>query len=342
MVVLDNKNPKVSIIIVNWNCKHLLKACLASVFNQTYKNYEVILVDNASTDGSVEYVKKEFPKTKIIVNEKNLGWAGGNNIGIEKASGELIVLLNPDTIVRKNWLEELVKAVMSNEKVGAACSQIIGAKKIGTINVFGFCILTSNVPEKIKPIFVPDGCSIIFKKKYLTPPVFDSDYFMYNDEIYFGWRMRLRGYEVVYVPSSMLYHLGGGCGEKAENEKIRKKIQKLKSYYNDRNRILNLLIFYESTTLLKLLPLLIPIFIFRVFSDPINKFKIILYLIRNVKTIIEKRRKIQNERRVPDREILKYMTCKLIEGDTLFVRIANKFNYLWCRLMGIYTQEFYS
>jgi len=325
-------NPKVSIIIVNWNGKHLLKNCLTSVFNQTYPNYEVVLVDNASTDGSVEYVKKNFPKTKIIVNEENLGWSGGNNIGIEKTDGELIVLLNNDTIVDENWLEELVKAVTSDEKIVAAGSRVYGEEKIATLNLVGICIPTFSIPDKITPVFFPAGCSMICKRDLIDVPPFDHDYFMYNDDIYFGWYMRLKGYEIVYAPSSTLDHLESTSG---------KKVRGLIPYLEDRNRLLNVLLFYESSTLLKIFPLLIVSFAFNILSNPKDRFKIISYVMRNMGAIRKKRKRIQNGRRIRDKDIIKYMTYKLSGKGGPFYEMVNKLVYWYCRLTKLYTYEFY-
>jgi len=94
-------SPLVSIIIVNWNAKNYLQKCIESLLEQTYQNFEIIFVDNASSDGSVEFVKTNFPKIKIIENKKNLGFAKGNNIGIKNSQGEIICLFNPDAVAKK-------------------------------------------------------------------------------------------------------------------------------------------------------------------------------------------------------------------------------------------------
>jgi GT2 family glycosyltransferase len=98
----------ISIILINWNGLKWLSKCISSLQNQTYKNIEIILVDNASTDGSIEFVESKFPKIKIIKNKQNLGFSKGNNIGISKAKGEFILLMNNDTWVEKNFLDKLI------------------------------------------------------------------------------------------------------------------------------------------------------------------------------------------------------------------------------------------
>jgi GT2 family glycosyltransferase len=101
--------PLVSVIILNYNAGKLLSECIESVLETDYENFEVIVVDNASKDNSVNICKEKFNSVKIIENEKNLGYCEGNNVGIRKAKGEYVVILNPDTIVEKNWLTELVR-----------------------------------------------------------------------------------------------------------------------------------------------------------------------------------------------------------------------------------------
>jgi len=106
---MNRSLPQVSVIVVNYNGKLFLKKCISSLSSQSYPDIEIIFVDNGSSDGSTEYVRKEFPSVKIIESKKNLGFAKGNNIGIQEARGEFIATLNNDTEVTSQWLEELVR-----------------------------------------------------------------------------------------------------------------------------------------------------------------------------------------------------------------------------------------
>jgi GT2 family glycosyltransferase len=117
--------PLVSIIIVNWNGKHLLRDCLGSLAKISYKNTEIIFVDNASKDGSVSYVKKYYQKIKIMQNNTNLGYAEGHEEAFKKAKGEFVLLLSTDTIVEKNLLDELVKAINSRNNIGAVMPKLL-------------------------------------------------------------------------------------------------------------------------------------------------------------------------------------------------------------------------
>ena len=124
------KLPFVSVVVLNYNGRAFLDACLSSVFQISYprSSYEVILVDNASTDGSVEYVRNNFPLIRILALNKNYGFTEGNNKGAEFARGDLIVFLNNDTVVDKNWLNELAKVALSDSKIGICGSKIMSMK----------------------------------------------------------------------------------------------------------------------------------------------------------------------------------------------------------------------
>jgi GT2 family glycosyltransferase len=109
----------ISIVVLNWNGKEITEECLNSIKKQTFKDYEIILVDNNSTDGSSEYLKKRFPKINLIQNKENYGYAKGNNIGIKKAKGDYVLILNNDIILDKNFLKELDKHKNKADILGA-------------------------------------------------------------------------------------------------------------------------------------------------------------------------------------------------------------------------------
>lgn len=111
-------NLKISIMVLNWNGKKYLKDCFTSLENQTYSNFEIVLIDNGSKDGSLEYVKSNFPEVKILALGKNLGFAEGNNKGIKSAKGKYVFILNNDTKVDKNCLEKLVEVAESDDRTG--------------------------------------------------------------------------------------------------------------------------------------------------------------------------------------------------------------------------------
>ncbi len=219
--------PSVSIIVLNYNGKQHLKELFNSLKKIDYpKNkYEVIMVDNNSSDGSVEYVKKNFPWVKIIKLDKNYGFAEGNNIGFRKSRGEYVVFLNNDTKVDKNWLKELVKVAMSDEKIAVCGSKVMFYDKPdriqfagGFLDIFGApwhrgeCEKDIGKYNKIDDIFYAFGASMLVKRNIVEKHlkyVFDPKYFIYFEETDFAWRIKLLGYRVVYVPTSIVYHKGG-------------------------------------------------------------------------------------------------------------------------------------
>ena len=237
---------KVVIIIVNWNGKRLLENCLKAVFNQTYKNFDVYFVDNGSTDNSVEYVAKKFPKIKIIELKENTGFAKGNNVGIIKAfkdkKVEYIVCLNNDTKVDRDWLSESVEKADRNEIVGMVASKALFSD--GKIQSAGLYIATNDVKSsggisrcfnqesekfnKEEEIFAPSGCSALYKRKMLEEiGLFDENFFAYSEDSDLGFRAQLQGWKCLYNPKSQLTHYhsktSGGTGSP------------LKAFYTKRN-----------------------------------------------------------------------------------------------------------
>ncbi len=255
----------VSVIIVNWNGKRFLKECLSSLFNQDYRNIEVIFVDNNSTDDSVEYVKKNFPKVKIIINRKNLGFAEGNNIGYERTKGNYVLFLNNDTRVTEFFLSELVITLESEKKIGGAQSKIllmddhtrldaVGAflTNTGFLYHFGIAKKNSSKYDKKINIYSAKGACMIFKREVLEKikvdgEIFDSRYFTYFEETDMCHRVWLAGYKIIFTPKSIIYHKMGGTSTKLENSLIQ--------FHSFKNRINSYIKNLGRIELLRLLPL---------------------------------------------------------------------------------------
>jgi len=231
-------NSLVSIIIVNWNAKNYLKECISSLLNQTYQNYEIILVDNASTDDSVKFVEKEFSSIKIIKNTKNLGFAQGNNIGIKNSKGDLIALFNPDAVADKNWLENLVSAIQKSEKKAATAGKIFYlGDKFGKNAVF--CTWPKMNPYSAMPynfhneepssnVDYLSGAAMLVKKTVIDKVGFlDPDYFLYFEETDWCARMIRAGYDLEYVPNAIAWHVVSSTI--SDDEK--------KTYFIERSRI---------------------------------------------------------------------------------------------------------
>ncbi|MEK6960588.1 MAG: glycosyltransferase family 2 protein [Nanoarchaeota archaeon] len=341
----------VSIIIPNWNGQDMLEKCLASVFKQDFDDFEVILVDNASKDGSVGMVKKRFPAVKIIQNSENFGFAKGCNIGVAKAKGRYWVLLNNDSVVDRKWLVEMLKVIKSDKRikgVGSLAYNRYGGEDYvfaghGSSTFFFQNVLNSRIPKDIKtPVdfLGPGGGSCMYENDGVLP--FDDDYFMYGEDTYHGVRCRLEGFTHKMVPTSIFYH---------EGEASSKKIWSKKIYFQERNRWLNVLIIYSPWTLFRLAPLAAVNITSTVFYDPGNaltRIRAYLWIITHPLEVLRKRRKMQSCRRVKDAEILKFVSCKFYEeylvpnkAQKKLVLALNKVQCAYCRIVGIKTMEFY-
>lgn len=254
----------VSIIIVNWNGKEYLKNCLFSLKDQNYKNIEIVFVDNNSHDGSIDYVKNNFPKIKIILNKENLGYAEGNNIGYKYATGDYILFLNNDTKVTKNFLIELVKVLESDSQIGGAQSKIllmdepsaldsVGAflTKTGFLYYYGVFKKNSSLFDKQIYLYTAKGASMIFKKEVLEKikikgQLFDSRYFAYFEETDMCHRVWLAGYRIVFAPKSVIYHKMGATSMKLNNAFVQ--------YHSFKNRINSYIKNMSIKQLIKVLP----------------------------------------------------------------------------------------
>ena len=216
---------KVSFIVVNWNGKETVSECLDSILAQTYKNIEIIFVDNHSSDDSLELVKEKYNLDKIIALDKNYGYAEANNIGFRYARGEYIALVNNDSALDKNWLEKALKVFQSNEHqhVASVATKIINYHQRNLIDTAGveflgfgagwdyknFAVDSVEVNRR-KEVFGACATASLYKKKILDETgLFDSKYFIYFEDTELAFRLRLFGYKCIYEPEAVCYHYGG-------------------------------------------------------------------------------------------------------------------------------------
>ncbi|MFH1311791.1 MAG: glycosyltransferase family 2 protein [Candidatus Eisenbacteria bacterium] len=210
-----------SVIIPNLNGKKLVGECLASLERQSFKDFEVILVDNGSADGSVGYVRGEFPwLDKIIENTSNLGFAKACNQGIELSSGEYIALLNNDTEAHPSWLAELVRVAGENPDAGMFACKTLAYDKRDIIDTAGHLIYPDGLNrgrgrlevdrgqyDEKTDVFFPSGCAALYRKKMFDEiGLFDEHHFAYGDDTDVGIRGRLAGWKCIFVPGSIVYH----------------------------------------------------------------------------------------------------------------------------------------
>jgi hypothetical protein len=232
----DSKD-KVSIIVVNWNGALLLRECLESLFRQTYPSYEVIVVDNGSSDSSVSDVRKEFPRTKLVELSENKGFTGGSAEGLKLAAGEFLALVNNDARVDEKWLEELVKP-MGEPTVGVCASKLL-ANDGGRINSAGGSVTSAGVGfdrgcgdaaelyNDYEPVFGASGAAVLYRKTAIDEIGFlDEDFFLYGEDTDLSFRAQLAGWKCVYVPTAIVYH---------KSHATSGRLSDLHVYYHTRN-----------------------------------------------------------------------------------------------------------
>jgi GT2 family glycosyltransferase len=239
---MASPNPLLSVVIPNWNGKKFLADCIDSLKEQTFLDFEVILVDNGSTDGSAEFVEERYGGfLRIIRNSRNLGFTGGNNTGIRAAKGEYLILLNNDTWVEPTWLEELVRSTGTDDRVGMWASKVYSYFRRDQIEAVGELIYWDGLNrargqfeqdkgqyDRTEEIFFPPGCGGMYRKKVLDEiGLFDEDFFAYGDDAEIGIRARLAGWKCLYVPKAVLYHKNSGSTA---------PYSPLKAFYVERNR----------------------------------------------------------------------------------------------------------
>jgi GT2 family glycosyltransferase len=215
---------KVSVVVLNYNGKRFLQETLTSLLNQTHQNLEIILVDNGSSDGSAKYVEENFTPVTLVVNGENLGFGGGNNRGIENATGAYIATLNNDAVAKPDWIEELVKVIERSERIGMCASKMLFYDRGDIINSAGICISKSGAAwdrgmfeeddgqyDKREDVFGPCAGAALYRKTMLDEiGLFDEDFFMYMEDVDLAFRARLGGWKCMYVPSAVVYHRHGG------------------------------------------------------------------------------------------------------------------------------------
>ena len=216
--------PKFSIVLVNYNGKGFTAECVRSVLNSNYSNFEIILVDNASTDGSIEEIESLFgtdKRLKIIRNKQNLHFVGGNNIGLKNSSGEFAILLNNDTEAEPNWLKEIA-LVMQDRNICASQPKILRYDNPsiidntgGSLDRYGYAHgrghdeLDKNQYNEVDEIFYAGATAMVLRMDTLKEVgILDTKFLIYAEDVDLSWRIRLRGYSICYIPKSIVYHKG--------------------------------------------------------------------------------------------------------------------------------------
>lgn len=316
------ENPLVSIIIVTYNSENNIERCLDSIRNSSYRNFEVIIIDNNSQDNSVDLIRKKFPQVKLIDYTTNLGFAEANNRAFLLAKGKYFFLLNPDTFIDKDSIKILVRTLEKNEEIAIGVPKLKFAYDPTTINNIGivankilygwdrgFLEKDKGQYDRQTEVIAGTGAALFFRK-FLINQIgsFDKKYFMYYEDLDFGIRTLLAGYKILTIPGAVVYH-------KLIPEK-RKEI--FNQYYDHRNRLRTVLKNMSIKTLIWMVPISL-LFDAKSISRYLYraKFKWIFYRIRallwnvlKIPDIYQERKKIQRIRVNSDEVIL----SKLVKG----------------------------
>jgi len=322
--------PKVTLIVLNHNSLNKFGEeaykYLESIVNTEYDNLEIVIVDNGSTDGSIDEIEKRFENlnnVKIVRSRANLGYAGGNNLGFKLygRGSKYVAFINNDVEVESDWLKKIIEVMENDPKIAAAQPKILQLKRRELIDSLGGLIdrlgraydLFHNLGDKkniTKPfeVFYARGAAIIIRSEVFDKlGGFDPDYFIYYEETDLCWRMRLLGYRVITVPTSKIYHLGGGTTGGPTLKTI---------YLRRRNQLTTLLKNYSLKNILKYVPILSILYVGYALKrlmirKDIAMFRVyvlaILWNFKNLKKVIIKRKVVQSSRRVSDDEMMKYM-----------------------------------
>jgi GT2 family glycosyltransferase len=301
------------VIIVSYNAKRKLLACLRSVLQSLPDDSELIVVDNASSEGNAEAVATSFPEIALIRSDKNLGFAGGCNLGAARARSRRLVFLNPDTIVERGWLESLLAPFDANDKVGLVTARLLLMAEPERLNTCGNDIHLTGLTlcrgmgrprdsyPNLEEVGAVSGAAFAIRHEIFEKlGGFDETMFLYLEDTDLSWRARLAGYSTIYTPDSSALH------------DYELRITQMKVFWQERNRYLMLLKSLRWPTLITLIPALIAAELitwsFVLLKDRggiSNKIRAYGWVISNWRLVIEKRRATQALRVVSDRTMLK-------------------------------------
>lgn len=332
------QNPLVTVILVGYNAKHFLSQCLGSLIKGNYKNIEILYIDNGSTDGTSDYIVKNYPQIKLYKNSQNLGFSPAHEGIHKKIKGEAVLLLNTDTILSNNVLEELVKALFSKTYIGAVQPKILMYPQKNNIDSIGSFFLMNgllyhlgyekdqclNIYNKPMEIFSTKGAIMLIKTEVIQKiafpassghdeSIFDKDNFTAYEDTDLSMRIWLAGYKILYVPSTKAYHIGGGT--------VKNLIQSFVLFHGEKNRLSTYIKNLSFKYLLKVIPRIMIMFQLESLAYLLTRRRLdlalaiqkaILWNIINLPETLQKRSYIQNHiRKVPDESFLPKLTKKV-------------------------------
>lgn len=317
--------PAASIIVISFNNRRYVDGCLGSLSELAYDNFEIIVVDNASTDGTAEYIESNYPDVRLIRAGANLGFGGGNNLGAFYAKGKFLAFINMDTVADPGWLSPLVTMIQDNPDVGLATSKILLLNEPDRINTcgndvhlagFGYLrgwLYPASALERPADVASVSGAAFVISQELFEELGGFDDWFnpAYVEDTDLSWRARLLGYRCRYVPESILYH------------DYMPRFSPEKYAMIERNRYQMLIKNLRARTFLILLPALL-------LSEVVSwgfallagrrhmaaKLGTYRWIVSHLPNLIQRRRLVQRTRRASDRDLVRYASLKLAFGQT--------------------------
>jgi GT2 family glycosyltransferase len=319
-----NKLPSIAVIIVNYNGQRQLTACIEELLNASFHQEQIVVVDNGSTDNSIDIVRSAYPEIQLIALKKNVGFGPANNSAIEATDSDYVLLVNNDTLVTRDFVSGLVACMNTDSSVAAVQSLALtfhSPHRIDSFgsyftptgfldhNEFGKLFNPNSKPMSCREVFSAKAACIMLRRRALQDVgLFDHDFFLYFEETDLCWRMWLRGFRVRACGSSIVFHKGGATSRKLQSELI--------IYQSFKNRITSLLKNLELKSIILVLPIhlfICVIIALRYLSlgNSRNALAIFGAMFSNLKDLqktIRKRLAVQAGRRISDRELFRLVS----------------------------------
>jgi GT2 family glycosyltransferase len=312
----------VAVIIPNWNGKKWLEICLNSLFKQTYHAFEIVVVDNGSTDDSISYIDQHFPQVKVVALRNNKGFAAAINAGVRSVKTDYVAFLNNDTKADPDWLNELMACAQRNPEIASFCSKLLNyddRKKIDGVGIqinevgqarsIGWEEKDVGQFEKERLIFGATGGAALFKREiFLKVGGFDEHYFMYSEEVDWAFRAQFLGYRSLYSPKAIIYH---------KHKATSGKRQDMLEYWQFKNMYMTIIKNFPTSILLskwRWLKILLVYFntIWYQFRSGFfwQPFAVTFSLLVNLPYLIKERVRIQKTKKIADHYLEQYLISK--------------------------------
>ncbi len=366
--------PAASVLIVTYNAAPFVRRLLDSLRSQTFKDFEIILVDNASKDETVAIVEDEYPEVTLVKMGENLHFARGNNEAYGRARAPVVVLLNQDTWVHHDWLERLLAPLLEDPDGRVACTHApvlnegdayanstarfsLEGRNLATLTVAGRNCATQ-LPLTLWNVFYGSGAGLAVRKSAAGTRLFDPDYIAYAEDVALGWRLRIGGGQVRLVPGAAIHHALPPEGRPTTPEIL---------FLWERNRLFTLYIHHAARTRW----LLHPVFAADVFALALRRparvmpdgsrapeglakgagpegpraalyravIRAMLEALARRGDLARKHREVEATRKGPEREVTVAMTSRLTPFDEGWHGRINRFSAAWCRAFGVVTVE---